>query len=41
VGTANFVNPRATVEIVEGIETYMRENGFSDISELVGLAHRA
>jgi len=41
VGTANFVNPRATVEVVEGIETYMRENGFSDISELVGLAHRA
>ncbi|MBF7082257.1 dihydroorotate dehydrogenase [Desulfallas sp. Bu1-1] len=40
VGTANFVNPRATVEVVEGIEQYMRENGFTDINELTGLAQR-
>lgn len=40
VGTANFVNPRATLEVVEGIQQYMRENGFSDINELTGLAHR-
>ena len=35
VGTANFVNPRAAVEVVEGIETYMRENGIGDIKELI------
>jgi dihydroorotate dehydrogenase (NAD+) catalytic subunit len=40
VGTANFVNPRVTVEVVEGIEQYMRENGFTDIKELTGLAQR-
>ncbi len=40
VGTANFVNPRATVEIIEGIEEYMRYNGFNDIKQLVGIAHR-
>jgi len=40
VGTANFVNPRATVEIIEGIEEYMRQNGFNDIKKLVGIAHR-
>lgn len=39
VGTANFVNPRATMEIIEGIEAYMRQNGFTDINQLVGLAH--
>lgn len=36
VGTANFANPLATVEIVEGIRRYMEENGVSDINELIG-----
>ncbi len=36
VGTANFVNPYATVEVIEGIEDYMRKNQVSDISELIG-----
>ena len=39
VGTANFVNPRATMEIIEGIENYLREQGFDDINQLTGLAH--
>lgn len=36
VGTANFVNPAATVEIIEGIESFMREEGISDINQLIG-----
>ncbi len=36
VGTANFHNPTATVEIVEGILEYMEEYGVKDIAELVG-----
>jgi len=36
VGTANFVNPYATVEIIEGIETFMKEQGVQDIQELIG-----
>ncbi len=36
VGTANFYNPRATLDVVEGIERYMEEMGVSDINELVG-----
>ena len=36
VGTANFLNPYATVEIVEGIRQYMTDNGVKDIKELVG-----
>ncbi len=36
VGTANFVNPSATVEIAEGIEDYMRRNHVEDIRELIG-----
>ncbi|MCL5057671.1 MAG: dihydroorotate dehydrogenase [Actinobacteria bacterium] len=40
VGTANFVNPRATVEVLEGIESYLLENNIRDISQLVGAAHQ-
>lgn len=36
VGTANFYNPYATVEIVEGIEKYMKQHQIENIAELVG-----
>lgn len=36
VGAMNFVNPYATVEIVDGIEDYMRRYGIEDIGELIG-----
>ena len=36
VGTANFNNPGATIEIIEGIEDYMREYHVDDINELIG-----
>ncbi len=36
VGTYNFVDPTATIQIVEGIENYMLRHGFSNISELIG-----
>lgn len=36
VGTANFHNPFATVEIIQGIEQFMRENKVADIRELIG-----
>ncbi|TAK20990.1 MAG: dihydroorotate dehydrogenase [Chloroflexota bacterium] len=40
VGTANFVNPRASVEIVAGLRDYLEREGVRDMSELVGAAHR-
>lgn len=36
VGTANFLNPMAPVEIIEGIESYLIENRMGSIRELVG-----
>mgnify|MGYP001398718436 FL=1 len=36
VGTANFPNPYATVEIIKGIEEYMQTNGVDDINTLIG-----
>ena len=37
VGTANFVNPLATQQVVEGIEEYMKKYNVDDINSLVGL----
>ncbi|MDE7130705.1 MAG: dihydroorotate dehydrogenase [Lachnospiraceae bacterium] len=36
VGAMNFVNPYATVEVVEGIEAYMERYGIEDVTELIG-----
>ena len=36
VGTANFYNPRATIDVIEGIEEYMYAQGVADIGDLVG-----
>lgn len=36
VGAVNFMNPYATVEIVEGIERYMSQYGIEDVTELIG-----
>jgi len=36
IGTANFVNPKVTMEIIEGMEKYLIKNNIKDINELVG-----
>jgi dihydroorotate dehydrogenase (NAD+) catalytic subunit len=40
VGTVTFIDPQAPVKILEGIENYLAENGFSDIKEIVGYINR-
>nr|WP_288885173.1 dihydroorotate dehydrogenase [uncultured Blautia sp.] len=37
IGTANFTNPYATVETVQGIEDYMKKNKIEDIQSLIGV----
>ncbi len=37
VGTANFINPRATIDIIEGIEKFMLDNKISRVTDLIGL----
>ena len=41
VGTATFRNPRAALDVLEGIEAYMRDEGVEDVSQLVGAAHQS
>jgi dihydroorotate dehydrogenase (NAD+) catalytic subunit len=36
VGTVNFTNPAAAIEVAEGIAAYLAENGFGSVGEIVG-----
>jgi dihydroorotate dehydrogenase (NAD+) catalytic subunit len=40
VGTASFMNPRAPMDVLEGIGKYLQENKIDDLRELIGAAHR-
>jgi dihydroorotate dehydrogenase (NAD+) catalytic subunit len=40
IGTASFINPVSSMEILEGIEKYLIEKGFSDIKEITGYINR-
>ena len=37
VGTANFYNPTVTMDIVDGIEAYMKQNRFASVQDMVGI----
>ena len=37
VGTANFNNPHTTIDVIEGIEDYMKRHNVEDINSLIGL----
>ena len=39
VGTIQFVNPRALIDILEGIERFMQKEGVTQLSEIIGAAH--
>ncbi|AET70180.1 dihydroorotate dehydrogenase family protein [Desulfosporosinus orientis DSM 765] len=39
IGTGNFVNPQAPLEILRGITDYCRQRGVASVGDLVGLAH--
>lgn len=36
VGTANFVNPTTTIEVIDGIAQYCEHHGVKDVNELIG-----
>jgi len=37
VGTCNFINPYAPIEIIQGIEDYMKKEGIKDLEEITGI----
>jgi dihydroorotate dehydrogenase (NAD+) catalytic subunit len=40
VGTASFIDPAASIKILDGIKNYLEDKGFSDIKEIVGYINR-
>jgi dihydroorotate dehydrogenase (NAD+) catalytic subunit len=36
VGTANFVNPRAAIDVVEGLERFCSDQGLTSINDIIG-----
>lgn len=40
VGTASFIDPQASVKVLEGIESYLLRKGFNDVKEIVGYINR-
>ncbi|MEI9477315.1 MAG: dihydroorotate dehydrogenase, partial [Deltaproteobacteria bacterium] len=38
IGTYNFVNPRVTIETIEGIKKYLIDKGIKNISDIIGSA---
>ncbi|MGN1172746.1 MAG: dihydroorotate dehydrogenase [Muribaculaceae bacterium] len=40
VGTANFINPRVTIEIIDYIEGYCARHGVTDIKDLIGAVNK-
>jgi dihydroorotate dehydrogenase (NAD+) catalytic subunit len=41
IGTASFIDPQASVRVLEGIESYLIQKGFSDVKDIVGYINRA
>jgi dihydroorotate dehydrogenase (NAD+) catalytic subunit len=40
IGTASFIDPQASVKILEGIEEYLLRKGFNDICEIIGYINK-
>jgi len=40
VGTATLANPRAALDVLEGIEAFMKKEGFNNLTEIIGAARR-
>ncbi len=40
VGTASFANPQAPLDVLEGIEQFMKDRGINNLTELIGVARR-
>jgi dihydroorotate dehydrogenase (NAD+) catalytic subunit len=41
VGTASFIDPQASVKILEGIENYLVKKGYSDLKDITGILNRS
>ena len=40
IGTANFIDPSITQKVIDGINNYLDENGFTDVNQIIGLINK-
>ncbi len=40
VGTATFANPRAPLDVLEGIQRYLQDSSIGDVRDLIGAARK-
>ena len=40
IGSGIFANPILPIEVIEGIENYLKENNIDNIKDLIGIAHK-
>lgn len=40
IGTATFTNPKASIEVLKGIESFLRQEGIDKLTDLVGVARK-
>jgi dihydroorotate dehydrogenase (NAD+) catalytic subunit len=36
IGTANFINPQVTTDVIDGIETFLADRNIASISDIIG-----
>jgi dihydroorotate dehydrogenase (NAD+) catalytic subunit len=41
LGTVNFIDFSASKKIINGLDSYLRENSFASLKEIIGLAHKS
>ncbi|MBS7156235.1 MAG: dihydroorotate dehydrogenase [Sanguibacteroides justesenii] len=37
IGTANFIDPTVTIKVIDGINDYLDQNGFTSVKEIIGV----
>lgn len=40
IGSGIFANPILPIEVINGIENYLKENNIKDVKDLIGIAHK-
>ena len=40
IGTASFINPHLALDVLEGIEEFMKKEGINNLTELIGVARQ-
>ena len=40
IGTANFIDPTISIKVINGLQTYLEDNGFHSVKEIIGIINK-